>query len=338
VEATQNAIRDLLHRLSLSGIVEELGSIFTGHNPWDDVKEVAEDIKTVLGNMKRQAEGAEAMFQMGIGELDSAINSFEDWTRKEFVHYLGEDVGNAAATTVNGWVDLQYGVFNSAVDAVHGIQQLDPTRFVYDPEGATKTWAGVADTAALAVPPLLAAKLAEDPGAVLDQVKAVASYDDWNSDHPLRGLGHNIGDLAQLAIPGGAAAKPATTAAGIEGRIAAEGAAAETRAASGAVRDGAAAGTRAAGSDIAVQGSKIADDLNAVKLPESTTPPSAGPGPSVTPDVKPPVDAPPPRVEAPAPHAPDSPAPRAPEPTASAAPHGGGGGESVPAAVNVTTC
>ena len=313
VEATQDAIRDLLHRLSLSGIVEALGSIFTGHNPWDDIKEVAEDIKAVLGNMKRQADGAEAIFQQGISALDSSINSAEEWTRKEFVHYLGEDVGNAAATTVNGLVDLQYGAINSAVDAVHGIEQLDPTRFIYDSEGATKAWAGAADTAALAVPPLLAAKLAQDPDQVLDQVKGIVSYDEWNSDHPLRGLGHNIGDIAQLGIPGGAAAKPAVVAAEAEARAAAASAGAETRAASGALRDAASGATRAAGSDIAVQGSKIADDLDAVKLPESAPPPSAGPGASVTPDVKPPVDAPPPRVEPQA--ASDASAPRTPEHT-----------------------
>lgn len=224
---------------------------------------------------------------MGINVLDSAIDSLQDWGRKEFVGFLGEDVGNAAADIVNGYVDIQYGVLNSGVDALHGLSQLDPTRFVYDPDGAAKTWGGALETAALAVPPLLAAEIATNPDGTLDKLKAVASYDDWNSDHPLRGLGHNIGDVAQAFIPGVGAAKPATTAAGIEGRIAA----ADARAAGGTLD---AAAARAAGSDIAAQGSRIADDLNDVRLPE-TTPPGAGPGPSVAPETtRPPVDTAPP--------------------------------------------
>jgi hypothetical protein len=132
VENTQNAIRDLMDRVSPSGLWDGITSVFSG-DALEELKEVADDIKTVLGDYWRQAEGRRDIFQMGM--VDDAIVSVEKWARREFPRYLGEDVGYARATALDFELTLGQGILAGDVDLAEGIGQFDPTRFAYDPEG-----------------------------------------------------------------------------------------------------------------------------------------------------------------------------------------------------------
>ncbi|OPX10073.1 hypothetical protein B1790_12720 [Mycobacterium sp. AT1] len=316
VEGTQNAVRNLLHQLSPAGVLETIGGIFTGHNPLDEIKKIADEIKTVLGNMKREADALTKVFDQGINELDSATNSLEAWATKEFTSVLGQDVGGALAFQFNAIVDGSEGALKFVAETAQGIGQLDPTRFLYDPSGAAKTWEGLGETAAvLTNPALLAEKIASDPQGALDAAKGVFDWKDVENGHPFRALGYNAAQVASFLIPGAGEADAAADGAGIAGRAAS----AEERAAAGAARDGIPGLGVASGESksIATQAGRVGSDLDGIKVPESSRP-GAGPGESA-PTGRPPVDAP----AAPGPDASGGRAPvdTAPHPTPAPEPH-----------------
>jgi hypothetical protein len=233
VDATQTAVRNLLHQLSPAGVLETIGGIFTGHNPLDEIKKIADEIKTVLNNMKREADALTKVFNQGINELDSATNSLEAWATKEFTSVLGQDVGGALAFEFNAIVDGSEGALKFVAETAQGIGQLDPTRFLYDPSGAAKTWEGLGETAAvLTNPALLAETIASDPQGALDTVKDVVDWKDVEAGHPFRALGYDVAQVGSFLIPGAGEADVAADGAGIAGRAASaeERAAAEVRA------------------------------------------------------------------------------------------------------------
>ncbi|MUL49071.1 DUF4237 domain-containing protein [Mycobacterium sp. CBMA360] len=338
VENAQNAIRDLLHQLSPSGILSTIGGMFEGHNPLDKIKQIANDIKTVLGNIKREADAMQHVFTQGMQNLDSLTDKLEKWANKEFVEVFGQEVGGALSTAFTAVVDLDEGAFKFVAQTANGLEQLDPTRFIYDPEGAAKAWEGTAKglgEIALAATPGGQVYLATNPEARKDVEtlgKSMIDYDDFKNGHPLRGIAYNAAQVATLAIPGVGEAAPAVDAAGGAARVGAVGAEAETRAGAAVARDAGAAATRggaaAAAEDVASQAGKISSNLDKVGVPEAAPGPSAaGKAPIEAPAPKPEA-APAPKPEAPpapkpetAPHT-ETPAPHATEPTAPNEPHG----------------
>ncbi|KQY04348.1 hypothetical protein ASD37_20685 [Mycobacterium sp. Root135] len=329
VDATQTAVRNLLHQLSPAGVLETIGGIFTGHNPLDEIKKIADEIKTVLNNMKREADALTTVFNQGINELDSATNSLEAWATKEFTSVLGQAVGGALAFEFNAIVDGSEGGLKFVAETAQGIGQLDPTRFLYDPSGAAKTWEGLGETAAvLTNPALLASTIASDPEGALDTVKNVVDWKDVEAGHPFRALGYDVAQVGSFLIPGAGEADVAADGAGIAGRAAS----AEERAAAGAARDGIPGlGVASAESkSIASQAGRVGSDLDGIKVPESSTP-GAAPGESA-PTGRPPVDTAPPPAPAPEPHAtePGSPSPAEPAPPHADAPVAPHGSESPP--------
>ena len=109
VENTQNAIRDLLDRVSPSGLWDGIQAVFSG-DALEELKEIADDIKSVLEGYGHQAEGRRDTLQIAMGMIDDAIVSVEKWARREFPHYLGEDVGNALATYLDFELTLGQGI------------------------------------------------------------------------------------------------------------------------------------------------------------------------------------------------------------------------------------
>lgn len=319
VEATQNAVRNLLHQLSPAGVLETIGGIFTGHNPMDEIRKIADEIKTVLHNMKREADAYTQIFNQGINALDSATDSLEAWANKEFTSVLGQDVGGSLAFAFDAVADGSEGALKFVAETAQGIGQLDPTRFLYDPSGAAKTWEGLGETAAvLTNPALLAQKVIGDPQGSLDTVKSVVDWKDVEAGHPFRALGYDAAQVASFAIPGAGEADAAADGAGIAGRAAS----AEERAAAGAARDGVPGLGMASveSKSIAGQAGRVGSDLDGIKVPESSTP-GAAPGESA-PTGRPPVDAPAPSADAPGGRAPveTAPPPESSHPPVSSAP------------------
>lgn len=333
VQGTQDAVRDLLHQLSPSGVLETIGGIFTGHNPIDKIKQIASEIKTVLGNMKREADASGQMFSQGINALDSLTMQFEHWADKQFVNVFGQDVGGAIAFEFNNTLDFSEGGFKFVAQTAEGLKQLDPTRFIYDPQGALKTYEGMAESLATVTnPALLAEKVISDPQGSLDTVKGLVDWEDVEKGRPFAALGYDTAQVGSFFIPGVGEAAPAVDGASAEARIAAEAAGAEGRTGAGAAREAgaAAAGATKATDGITSQAGRIGENLDNIKVPEST--PSAGPSGTATGGRAPVDPTPGPATETPAPRAPEASTPggggsKAPE-TGAGAPDSAGNGSA----------
>lgn len=320
VQHAQDAIRDLLHRLDTpSGLWHEAVEVFKGHG-LDEIKKVADDIKAVLHNLKRQANAGEQLFHRAMGFIDDCAVGLEAFAKKEFTQFLGNDVGSVASFYFDAYIDTSEGVFKGAADAVDSLGQLDPLRFAYDPKGALGSWEDLAKLAQMAANPAAApAMLAADPKGSIDMLKGLIDYKDWSSDRPLVGLGHNLFDVGTAVIPGVGELGGATKAA--EGAAAASRAADAADAAGAVGRDGRALGeagelARATGtmSDVTKTAGGLTKDLEKIgtDFPKGDPPP--GGRPSALPPPKP--GEPLPRPVEPAPpvssHPPGDPAAAAP--------------------------
>ncbi|KUH81290.1 MULTISPECIES: hypothetical protein [unclassified Mycobacterium] len=210
VENTQNAIRDLLDRVSPSGFLDGLKAVFSG-DALEELKEVADDVKTVLGGYGRQAEARRDVLQIAMGAVDDAIVSVEQWARREFPKYLGDDVGNALATSLDFQLTLRQGILAGAVDTIDSFGQLDPLRFAYDPEGAKDAWAGMAESLGESLLYATPTGIMSNPVGAFnhykDQAADVVHAEDWSSERSGFGLGKILFDVGAAAIPGGAAAR-----------------------------------------------------------------------------------------------------------------------------------
>jgi Putative adhesin Stv domain len=302
VAQTQNSIRDLLDRVSPSGFLDGIKAVLSG-DALEELKEIAEDIKTVLCGFGRQVEGRTQLLQQLIDWIDGSVVSMQKWARKEFTHYLGEDVGGLAANAFEFQTNFGEGFVKAGLESIQSIQQLDPTRFAYDFDGAKATWGALADTAKYADPMYA---MTHPIGAFehgKDMLSGLVHSEDWRADRPGLGAG-GLGFEVVTSVTGVGAAKTASKGA-IE---AAEGAAAR---AAPEVR--AMSGTAAEVSNIGENVSKVTEKLDNLDVPTGGALPGSH-GPTIPPSLTEP--------KAPvAPHIPDTPGPRGvPEPTAPHAP------------------
>jgi hypothetical protein len=292
VAHTQNAIGDLLDRVSPSGFLDGITAVLSG-DALDELKEIAEDIKTVLGGFGRQVEGRTQLLQQLIDWIDGSVVSTQKWARKEFTHYLGEDVGGLAANVFEFQTNVGEGFIKAGIESIQSIEQLDPTRFAYDFDGATATWGALADTAKYADPMYA---LTHPIGAFehgKGMLSGLVHAEDWRADRPGLGVG-GLGFEVASSVTGVGAAKTATKGAVEAAETAAEHAAPELRAMSG---------TAAEVSSIGENTSKITEKLdNLDNFPTGGALPGSH-GPTIPPSLtgpKAPV----------APHIPEMPAPR----------------------------
>ncbi|BCI83037.1 hypothetical protein MTY66_46620 [Mycolicibacterium sp. TY66] len=319
VENAQNAIRDLLHQLSPSGILSTIGGMFEGHNPIEKIKQIAHDIDTVLNNMKREANAMDQAVSQGINDLDGLTNKLEAWANKEFVEVFGQEVGGVLAMDFTALADITEGGFKFVAQTAEGLDQLDPTRFLYDPEGAGKAWLNTGKALgemALVGNPLTAPFALAEPhirNDVMNLGKSMLDVEDFKNGHPLRGLAYDAAQVGSMIIPGVGEAAPAADAAGGAARVGA----AEARAGGTVARDTGAVvsrgGAAAAGAEeVASRAGNITKNLDKVGVPEAAPgptaagkapvePPVAAPKPEAAPAPKP-EPAPAPTHEAPAPH------------------------------------
>lgn len=286
VQSAQDAIRDLLHRLSASGIVSQIGRIFTGHNPIDDLKQIGHDISEILHTLSGELDTAASGFQILIDGMDGLVRKFEEWDRKEFTRFFGNDVGNAMAGYVNAHTQIAEGVVKSGLE----VGQSVPTMLAHPVETAKGIWEIDKNLAEFFNP----VGVVFDPAGhqeagdrLLETVKGVVDYKDWSSDRPLVGLGDNLGNIAQIAMPGVGEAKAGVTA----GRAGEEGAQV-ARAEGAAARSGVEVFGKTGVDEIAGQAGKIGKDLDSLsatpveapKTPEPVARPAdSGPVPGAHP-------------------------------------------------------
>lgn len=218
VQQTQQAIRDLLHKLgSIGGIVGTFFEFLKGHGE-EEVHEIAEDIKTVLHHLKDEADAKSQIITQGKADVDRWALQLESWADRKFVDFFGENVGSVLATDFNMVVDSEEGGFRWLVSAAEGLSALNPARFSYDPKGAAQTWGSIAELGNLVMDP--AGTYVRDPEGVKAILKGLARTDEWSKDRPMLGLTQNVLDVATLAIPGVGEGGAAADAASAAGRVA----------------------------------------------------------------------------------------------------------------------
>lgn len=249
VRSTQDAIRDLCDRISPSGFFDGITAIFSG-DALDEIKQIANDVKQVLENFGRQVDGRISLMQALITAIDDAVVTLQQHARREFTHYLGEDVGGALASAFEFQSNLSEGVLTAGLESIVDIQRLDPLRFASDPEGAAAAWGGVLDTLKYANP----STAALDPIGAFehgkDVVGGILHTENWRRDRPGLGLGGVLFEVGSAATGVGAAKT------GLRGATAA----AEAGEAGPAVR--AAAGAAESTAPIAGRASEIASQLD----------------------------------------------------------------------------
>ncbi|WP_423489103.1 alpha/beta hydrolase [Mycobacteroides sp. PCS013] len=286
VQHAQDSVRDLLRRLSPSNMLDTLGDfLFHGESPMDEIKAVARDIKGVLDNHGQQVEARKSDL-LGIGaQIDAAKDAIKDWVSKEFP---------SAAPVINALISMDAGALKNITGMFTGplamVTGLDPTRFVYDTQGAQQTWGGLAKTVGSALDPVGTTareitKLIQDPGGqtdkTLETVKALVDWEDVKKGDPWEAVGYNLTTAATFLVPGGGAARAASI--GTDAARVGEGVASiETKTTTALGREAAVVNPVA---EVSAQTGKITETLG--KLPEGINPGELKLGPPT--DIHPPT-------------------------------------------------
>ncbi|WP_431238338.1 hypothetical protein ACQ86B_28025 [Mycolicibacterium aichiense] len=306
VEKTQNAIRELLHKLgSLGGIAGMFFEFFKGHGE-DELHKIADDIKTVMNHLKSEASSKRAGVQQAEQNVDTWVRDLEKSANREFTEFFGDHVGQVLSGVFNSTVDSVEGGFRWVVSNAEGIEDMNPLRFAYDPDGALQTWKGIADLSnAVTNPASLAEMARSNPQQFEAMLKGLARTDEWSKDRPMLGASQNMLDILTLPFAAGKAAE-ASEVAGAAGRVAKSGdLAADAGGVTGKLAEAGEAG-RATGvlGNISKETPQIAMGFDDITAKPPTVDPPAGGRP------------------VPAPHAPDASPPPVvkPVPEASAAP------------------
>lgn len=316
VARTQNAIRDLLHRLgSASGLFHEVVEVFKGHG-LDEVKKVANDIKAVLHNLKGQAQAREHMMRNAMQVFDGLVRGLQTYVRGEITHYLGEDVGNPLATVFDIYVNAGEGVVKEVVGSEQQLEQLNPLRFAYDPKGAAATWEGsakgLAETLLSGDPAMAPLVNALDPQFRPNLDKQLLHTDDWRGDRPGLGAGENLADVLMFASGLGevGAAGKTTEAVGAAGKaeLEAGGAAVVGRGGRAVGEVGEVAGTSGALGEVSTTTRDLTTNIGQVGTDLNKMDPAAGGRPSDLPPTRP-LESPPAPVPRPGESAPAAEAP-----------------------------
>lgn len=196
VQQTQDAIRRLMDRLSLSGLWDTVTDFFNGDG-MKVVREVARDVGTVLGNFQRQVKGIVGLLTELKNLISDAADAFEKWVRPVLVAQFGDGVGNFLADAATLYTDFEVGIANGLINTVSGVVSMA------DPE----MWEGLAKTAwAVANNPETA------PGVLAEMGKQFIALDQWKGDHPGRGAGEAAFNIGSLFVPGGALSKTGSVA------------------------------------------------------------------------------------------------------------------------------
>ncbi|MCA2242699.1 NAD(+)--arginine ADP-ribosyltransferase [Mycobacterium sp. WUMAC-067] len=202
IDQVHAAILDLLSRICdpLTGI-KEVWDLLTDEDE-DEIKRIADDIKTVVDSFSREAETLGGQIEATMSAAATAAEDMAHWAGKEWDHFLhGTPVGRA----LNQVGQTLKGVGIEGYDFLEQLAKFSPNRLQTDPIGYAKDVYGMASGAA----PLVGLGPDGGPG-VADSWKAlgkdVTHWDEWGKN-PAEALGKSLFDVATLALPGGPLSK-----------------------------------------------------------------------------------------------------------------------------------
>jgi hypothetical protein len=202
IDKVHAAILDLLSRICdpLTGI-KEVWDLLTDEDE-DEIKRIADDIKTVVDNFSQEAETLGDQIKATMSAAATAATGMAHWADKEWDHFLhGTPVGRA----LNQVGQTFKGIGVEGWDFVELLAKSNPTRLQTDPLGYAKDVAGMVSGEL----PLVGLGPDGGPG-VAESWKAlgkdITHWDEW-STNPAEALGKSIFDVATLALPGGPLSK-----------------------------------------------------------------------------------------------------------------------------------
>lgn len=205
IDKVHAAILDLLSRICdpLTG-VKEVWDILTDQDE-DEIKKIAEDIRTVIDNFKAEVAALEAEIAAALAEATTIASTMAHYAAKQWDQFLH-------TTAVGHFVDLVgHGTKEFASEAggfIKGLYDISQVRLVLDPMGYFHD----INSTALGAAPLVGLGPDGGPGVLQSWKtlgKDVSHWDQWATD-PAGALGRTVFDGLTLALPGGPLSKLGT--------------------------------------------------------------------------------------------------------------------------------
>ncbi|OBK06690.1 TNT domain-containing protein [Mycobacterium sp. 1245852.3] len=200
IDKAHAAILDLLSRICdpLTGI-KEVWDLLTDEDE-DEIKRIADDIKTVVDNFSQEAETLADQIKATMSAAATAAQDMAHWADKEWNHFVA--LNNAA---LHGLGKILGGAGKEGWGTLKGLFAISQFRAVLDPIGYGKELGGMVQGAASLT------GLGPDGGpGWLESWEAlgkqVSHWDEWGTD-PLDALGRTAFDVLTLPIPGGPLSK-----------------------------------------------------------------------------------------------------------------------------------
>lgn len=202
IDHVHASIVDLLSRICdpMTG-VKEVWDLLTDEDE-DEIKRIADDIKTVVDNFAHEAETLAGEIRAAMAAAAAAAKDMAHWADKEWDHFLhATPVGkalNQVGQTFEGLGEQGWGF-------VKGLWAVSPNRLLTDPVRYGKDLGDTAQGFGSLV------GLGPDGGPGVRQSwkalgKDVTHWDEW-STNPAKALGRTIFDAGTLALPGGPLSK-----------------------------------------------------------------------------------------------------------------------------------
>lgn len=200
IDKVHAAILDLLSRICdpMTGI-KEVWDLLTDEDE-DEIKRIADDIKTVVDSFSREAETLGGQIEATMSAAATAAEDMAHWAGKEWDHFVALN-----KATLHRAGKILGGVGKEGWGVLKGLYSISQVRAVLDPIGYGKELAGMAQGAA----PLVGLGSDGGPGwqeSWMALGKEVTHWDEWSKD-PLDALGRTAFDVLTLPIPGGPLSK-----------------------------------------------------------------------------------------------------------------------------------
>jgi hypothetical protein len=202
VDHVHAAILDLLARVCdpITGI-KEIWDVLTDKDE-DEIKHIAEDIKTVVDNFAGEVEALGDQIAATVSAATTAATTMGRHAAKEWDHFLhGTEVGKV----VNQAGQVLKGVGEEAGGFLQGLWEFSPQRLQVDPVGFGNDLIRMVQGEA----PLVGLGGDNAPGVMESWKtlgKGITHWDDW-SKNPAEAAGKTAFDVATLALPGGPLSK-----------------------------------------------------------------------------------------------------------------------------------
>ncbi|OBK53792.1 hypothetical protein [Mycobacterium sp. 1081908.1] len=202
VDRVHAAILDLLARICdpLTGI-KEVWEFLTDDDE-DEIRKIANDIRTVVDNFGAEAEALQAEIASTLAAATTIVTDMGRQAAREWDQFLhGTDVGRA----VNQVGQYAKGAWSEAGGMLKGLWDVSSVRMMFDPLGYGKDMAGQFKGALPLVG--LGGPHAPAVGDAWEQLgKSIVHWDDWDKN-PAEAAGRSVLDIATLALPGGPLSK-----------------------------------------------------------------------------------------------------------------------------------